>query len=165
MISFDEKMAAVRELLSSASAVPAFTNPLKADTLKNRDICGVITGYSFQIDNLSYRGIWISTIEKISVIVDGEEVPQDHMVLSVKGMKIPLKNLGGHTEVFVGAEDELRVVVYRLGGLSEGKHHITLKITRRNDFGHTVGNGTEGYEEATEFTVPKESVSEQDYVI
>ena len=165
MKSVEERMKVVKEIVGRKGGLPSFCNPLKAGTLKNRDICGVITGYTVELDNLSYRGIWVSTIEDIRLTVDGEEVPQDIMVLKVKDMNLPLRDLGGHTEVFIGATDPCRILVYKLGGLAAGEHKVTLTITRRNDFGHTVGNGTEGYEEALEFTHPGTITAEQTYVL
>ena len=161
----EERMEIVKEIIGKKGGLPSFCNPLKAGGLENRDICGVITGYTVALDNLSYRGIWVSTIEDIRLTVDGEETPRDRMVLQVKDMNLPLRDLGGHTEVFIGAADPCRILVYQLGGLAAGEHRVTLTMTRRNDFGHTVGNGTEGYQEALEFTHPGTVTAEQTYVI
>ena len=153
-MTVQERMEEARRLLEVLPVMGRFISPIQANSLKNRDICGVITGYSFGFNNLSYRGIWLSTFEDIHVKLDGKEVPQGSMVLSIKGMKIPVRDLEGHSEVFWGAEDSCEVIIYRLGGLPEGKHRISIDLMRRNDFGHTVGNGEEGYEEAMEFLNP-----------
>ena len=153
-MTVQERMEEARRLLEVLPVMGRFISPIQSNSLKNRDICGVITGYSFGFNNLSYRGIWLSTFEDIHVKLDGKEVPQGSMVLSIKGMKIPVRDLEGHSEVFWGAEDACSLLVYQLGGLAKGKHKVEVEMLRRNDFGHTVGNGTDGYEEAQEFLNP-----------
>ena len=46
-------------------------------SLENKVICGCRTGYKFKMNNLSYRGVWISTLENISLKVDGG-IPQGY---------------------------------------------------------------------------------------
>ena len=153
-MTVQERMERVRAILEEPVSMGRFIEPIRVGSLKNRGACGVVTGFSFGLNNLSYRGIWLSTFEDIRVVVDGEVVPTGEMVLSLKGMKFLIRDLGGHSEVFWGAEDSCEVIIYRLGGLPEGKHRISIDLMRRNDFGHTVGNGEEGYEEAMEFLNP-----------
>ncbi len=130
------------------------TKPLKAGTLKNRTIGDSCTGYTFQIDNLSYRGIWVSTIEDIQLVVDGETVSKRDMLFCIKGMKIPIDDLGGHSEVFWGGRDEGLLSVNKVGGLAPGEHTVEIEIIKRQDFGHSYGEGAEGYEDAKEFLNP-----------
>lgn len=130
------------------------TKPLKAGTLKNKSFGSNCTGYTFQIDNLSYRGIWVSTIEDIELTVDGEKVPKNAMLFCIHGMKIPIDDLGGHSEVFWGAKDDGILSVNKVGGLKAGDHKFEIVIKKRADFGHSYGEGTQGYETATEFHNP-----------
>jgi len=153
-MTVEEKMIKIQKLLEGSAAIGRFNNPIKEGSLTNRNICGVTTGYTFGLNNLSYRGIWLSTFEDIKIMVDGSEVLQENVVLSIKDMKIPVRDLSGHSEVFWGAEDVCGLIVYQIGGLAAGKHKIVIDLKRRNDFGHTVGNGTQGYEEAQEFLNP-----------
>lgn len=153
-MTVEERLKKAHEILDQPMIMGSFSGPIKAGSLQNHTICGVTTGYSFRLNNLSYRGIWVSTFEDIRVTVDGKEVPKEYIVLELKGMKLPIRDLGGHSEVFWGAEDECSLLVYQIGGLSAGRHRIAVDFIRRNDFGHTVGNGTEGYEEAQEFLHP-----------
>ena len=151
--SLEERMAIVKDLIFN-QPVQLMTSPLKAGTLKNKCIGDSRTGYTVQLDNLSYRGVWVSTIEKINLKVDGEEVPQDTMILCLKGMKFPLCDTVSHTEVFWGATDTCILSVNKIGGLSKGEHKLEIEIYKRGDFGHSYGEGEEGYENATEFHTP-----------
>lgn len=153
-MTIQERMEIARQLLEKPSAIGRFISPIQEGSLQNHCVCGVVTGYEFTLNNLSYRGIWLSTFEDIQITLDGERVPQDQVVLCLKGMKIPPRDLPGHSEVFWGATDVCQILVYQIGGLSQGTHKVEIDLVRRNDFGHTVGNGEEGYAEALEFLNP-----------
>ena len=150
-MTLEERLKKAREILEQPMIMGNPAGPIKAGSLQNHTVCGVTTGYTFQLNNLSYRGIWLSTFEDIRIAVDGKEVPQEYIVMELKGMKLPIRDLGGHSEMFWGAEDVCSLLVYQIGGLPAGKHRIAMDFVRRNDFGHTVGNGTDGYEEPRNF--------------
>ena len=101
--TIQERIAVIDQILGMRQLM---TKPLKAGTLKNKDIAGRCTGYTFQLDNLSYRGIWVSTLEDIELLVDGQPVAKSDILFRIHGLTIPLENLGGHSEVFWGARDE-----------------------------------------------------------
>lgn len=152
--TIDERMAIVKSIIFDQPGM-LMTKPLKERTLMNKSIGQCCTGFTFEIDNLSYRGIWISTLEGINLKVDGVDVPQEDIMLCLKGMKFPICDLSGHTEVFWGARDKCVINVNKVGGLSKGKHEIEIEILKRADFGHSYGEAEEGYENATEFHNPE----------
>ena len=125
--------------------------PLKADTLKNKIIGNSCIGYTFQLDNLGPRGTWVSTLEDIELLVDGDIAPKTNMLFRINGLSITIDDLVGHTEVFWGAKDEVWIDVYKVGGLSQGSHKIEIVISKRPDYGYSYGDGQEGYEAAYEF--------------
>ena len=131
------------------------TAPIKAGSLKNRIIGDSCTGYSFELGTLSYRGSWLSTIEGIRLVVDGEEVPQGDILFRLRGMCFTIENLPLHTEVFWGATDRAELSVNRVKGLSPGRHTVELEILKRSDFGHSFGDAEKGYENAVEFHKPQ----------
>ena len=164
MKTIDER----RELLQKYTGrfrIPQMTKPLKPGTCHNRVIEGCCTSYEFQIDTLSYRGIWISTIEDIELIVDGEQIPKSNMMFFCNGINYSIDNMVNHTECFWDAESPGMLRVYRVGGLPKGDHSFEITISKRSDFGHSFGNGTEGYEEAVEFHVPMKIHDECVYTI
>ncbi|MBO5998648.1 MAG: hypothetical protein J6P87_03050 [Lachnospiraceae bacterium] len=134
-------------------------------SVANREVGGVVTGWKFRLDNLSYRGVWLSTIEGLTVKLDGEEIPHDHMMIELKGVKYPLSTLEGHTEVFWDAKEECNVIIYCIGGLSKGTHRIEATILKRGDFGHSYGEGVQGYEDAREFHTPSVMTSDIEVTI
>lgn len=141
------------------------TRPLKEGSCRNRVIDGSCTGYEVQIDTLSYRGIWISTIEDLQLKVDGVEVPKSHMLFFCNGISYSIDDMVTHTENFWGCLDPGILRVYQVGGLSKGEHTFELTIKKRADFGHSYGEGTQGYEDAIEFHNPAVIHDERVYTI
>ncbi len=162
--SLQERLEIVRNILFGGGGA-LMTRPIKQGSIRNKDICGCCTGFTLDIDNLSYRGIWISTIEGINLEVDGEAVPPEDMLVCIKGMKIPISNLGGHTEVFWDPQDRCTISVNKIGGLSRGTHKVSIEIIRRPDFGHSYGENDEGYSEAHEFLNPAHIRDELEFMI
>ena len=162
--TLEERMAIVKDILFGQPGM-LMTKPLKEGTLKNKSVEGCCTGYTFEVDNLSYRGVWVSTLEGVKVTVDGEEVPESDIMVCLKGMKFPVCDLGSHTEVFWGARDKCVINVNKVGGLSAGEHKVEIEILKRADFGHSYGEAEEGYENATEFHNPEVIKDEAVYTI
>ncbi len=153
-MTIEEKIAAI----DAASGHGGFmSNDLIAEgSLKNKIVCGCRTGYMFRLNNLSYRGVWISTLENIRLKVDGEEVSHNDMSIRLRDFFCNVDETGNNTDVFWAAKDECWVIVNRVGGLSAGEHTIEIEISKRNDFGHSFGEGEEGYaENAHEFQHPE----------
>ena len=154
MKSVEERLAIVNKILFGGNFA-LMTDPIKRGSVHNKMIREKCTGFSMELDNLSYRGIWISTIEDIKLVLDGQSISKDDMLIRIKGMTIPIDALGEHTEVFWGPEDKCILEVNMVKGLLKGKHKIELCILKRADFGHSYGNGIEGYENAHEFLNPE----------
>lgn len=164
MKDFAQRMEEARKIIFEDTSM-LMTNPIKRDSIKNKDIGGKCTGFTFELDNLSYRGVWVSTLEKIELTLDGEKISNGVMLLSIKDMKLPLSTLAGHTEVFWGAEDKCAIEVNQVGGIPEGEHTLQIKISKRPDFGHSYGEGEEGYEQAAEFVNPEIIMDEATFKI
>lgn len=157
-----ERIDIVQKLINARSLI---AKPLKADTLKNKIFGTSCTGYTFEIDTLSYRGSWVSTLEDIELMVDGERVSKSDMLFCVNGLKIPIDDLVEHTEVYWGAMDAGIINVNKIGGLCPGSHKLEIAIKKRADFGHSYGESEEGYEDASEFLNPALIKDEYIYVI
>lgn len=164
MKSYEERTAIINDILFGQAPM-LMTKPIKAGTLKNKTIGDACTGFTFQIDNLSYRGIWVSTLEGIKVTVDGQEMPQSSLMLCLNGVKYPIYDLESHTEIFWGARDICEISVNMIGGLSKGEHKIGIEILKRADFGHSYGEGEDGYADAHEFHTPQKMADEAVFVI
>lgn len=155
-MSVEERVAIVDEVLSRGGLI--LTDPLMRGSLKNRVFeDGSCVGYSFRLNNLSYRGIWLSTIENMELVVDGNSVSKADMQLRLGNFSCTVDELPNNSDVFWGCTEECWIDVFHIKGLSEGEHKLELTITKRNDFGHSYGEGTdlEGYmRDATELQHP-----------
>lgn len=160
--SIQERIELAQKLMDANSLK---LKPLKENTLKNKVFGTSCTGYTFEINTLSYRGSWVSTIEDMELVVDGEKVSKSDMLFCINGIKIPIDDLGEHTEVFWGAMDDGVINVNKVGGLSKGEHRFEITVKKRGDFGHSYGEGEEGYEDAVEFLNPAVIKDEIVYVI
>ncbi len=134
---------------------PMEWHALQPGTLRQHLAGGKAIGYDFDLHILSYRGIWLSTIEDVRLVVDGTEVDKHDMLFRLKDMSIHIDDVKNNTDVFWGTMDTATITVYCIGGLPKGEHTFEIEVYRRADFGHSFGEGTEGYETATEFNHPQ----------
>lgn len=163
-MTLDERLEVINQIISASGGFGQ-TDPLKEDSLENRRIGDACTGYSFQVNNLSYRGVWLSTLEEIRVWVDGQEIARNRLSVELKGVRYPLCTVPDQNETFWGAADPLRIHVNQVGGLEAGEHTVRVAIRKRTDFGHSYGEGTSGYEEAHEFLTPEHITDEKTYLL
>ncbi len=153
--TIEEKIAAI----DAATDFGGFmgSDLVREGSLKNKVICGARTGYMFRLNNLSYRGVWLSTLENIDVWMDGEKVPHCDMSFKLRDFSCQVDETGNNTDIFWAAKDECWVIVNKVGGLKPGEHTLEVEIAKRNDFGHSYGEGSdvEGYKaRALEFQHP-----------
>jgi len=149
--SLEERVEIVNSIIFN-QVMMLMTKPIKY--VKNKMVGDACIGIRIGINNLSYRGIWMSTLEDIKISVDGKEISRGKMYFKLDGNTYPVSALEAHTEIFWGIESEAEVIIYEAGGLAAGKHIVEVEIFKRPDFGHSFGEGTEGYKDAFEFNHP-----------
>ncbi len=164
MLTIQERLEMVDQCLNKASGL-VLRDPLKPGTLRNKVFGGACTGYRFQLNNLSYRGVWLSTIEFFQLTVDGERVPSSDIRICLDHFSCTPENLCNNTDVFWGCMDKCYVDVNRVGGLAPGEHTFVLELKKRLDFGHSYGEGTENYEDAVDLMNPTYVRHEQVYTV
>lgn len=158
----EERMKIVNQILFGSGGM-RIIRPLAG--VENRMTGGACTGYRIKINNLSYRGAWLSTIEDVRLTVNGEDVDRDNISVELNGVLYPVDSLEGHTAVFWGLEDDCFLSVNKVGGLAAGKHMIEVAIVKRRDFGHSYGEGEEGYDQAIEFLNPGTLTDKEEFEI
>jgi len=153
MLPMEERKDIVDQILHKKSdSVFLIDKPLRG--IRNRMIQGSCTGYDVILGNLSYRGVWLSTIEDMQLTVDGKKISAEDLYLKIGSSILPVAHLEDYSEVFWSVENECTLWVLHLGGLEAGTHQVAIDVVKRPDFGHHFGNGTEGFEKAVEFTHP-----------
>lgn len=100
---------------------------------------GEAVGFCFTMHQPDYRGMFLSCLVDLKVVVDGEEFPRDAISFELGSGRYTLDNLD--TEVFNRWNySELgRVSVKKPGGLSEGFHHLEAGILKRSSQDNTLG--------------------------
>ena len=91
-----------------------------------------ILGYEFKIRYPSYRGAWISNIEKLEVAVDGEPVPLSDMRFGVNGKWFLMSELKDMYKEYWFTTTKASIRVFKDGGLGESQEHqISVKMDHK----------------------------------
>ena len=105
------------------------THMLNPNGYKNVTENGKTIGFAFQMRVPYYRGITLSIIRNIDVIVDGAAYPRDDLTITVNGETFTLEE--ARTVIsnrwLFGQFGE--VTVKKDGGLTPGAHHMEVTIT------------------------------------
>lgn len=87
-------------------------------------------GYEFKIRIPYYQGVPLSQVKFIKVSLDGEEVPQDSIsVFTVTGEELKLGEISTVSFYYWEYMEPMRVLVYKDGGLSKGKHRLDISAS------------------------------------
>jgi Domain of unknown function (DUF6379) len=87
---------------------------------------GRIVGFRIGARLPYYRGLGLSMVEDIAITVDGEPVPRDAIVFSVRDKSWTLAELEAESEERWEMGEIATLKVYLPGGLAPGKHTIEL---------------------------------------
>ncbi len=85
-----------------------------------------VTGFQFGARLPYYRGLGLSMVEEIAIAVDGEAVPRDQILFSVRGRMWTLAQMETELEERWEMGEVATLIVQRPGGLSNGEHQIEL---------------------------------------
>ncbi|ULT59003.1 DUF6379 domain-containing protein [Neobacillus drentensis] len=108
-----------------------FVDVVCDESLKNTYVNGNKLGYEFQIRLSNYRGHYLSCIEEFVVTVDGQEVNSDDITFELNEKEFTLRQLPGLISEFWNLIDPATISVFSPGGLTEGQHHIDVKMMLR----------------------------------
>lgn len=96
---------------------------------------GRVCGFELQTNITYYRGIPLSMIEYIHVCVDGEQVDDGDIALSVdRGEWFTLREAETVTSIKWEYGEPLYIRVRRDGGLSAGRHTVKLTVATRTAY-------------------------------
>ena len=91
----------------------------------------VILGYQFRIRYPSYRGTFLSCIEKLDFLLDGEPVERKDVIFCLNGKEYLLDELKDQYTAYWFVLDYATIRVLRDEPLAPGKHSITVDILHR----------------------------------
>lgn len=92
---------------------------------------GKIIGYQLKTRIAYYRGVPLSMVDKIELVVDDEPVPSEKIRFTVGDDTFTLKEMETVTSVKWEFGQQATIFVDQPGGLSKGEHKIFLSQTTR----------------------------------
>lgn len=87
---------------------------------------GVVVGFQFGARLPYYRGLGLSMVEDIGITVDGEAVPREQILFSVRGRTWTLDEMENEIEERWEMGEVATLLVKRPGGLASGEHKLEL---------------------------------------
>jgi hypothetical protein len=81
-----------------------------------------------------YRGCYLSMVDTVRLVVDGEEFPGDRMTFSVGNRTYTFEELGRETKARWFFGDPATLTVRKPGGLAPGIHTVQLGLFIRNSY-------------------------------
>ena len=108
-----------------------FTDVLVDGSLHNEYVNGKRSGYGFDIRLGYYRGHFLSDIEELNLLVDGEPVPRQEVRFGLNGKEFSVEELRDAYNEFWRLLDAASITVRKAGGLSAGAHQVKLDMWLR----------------------------------
>ena len=91
----------------------------------------VVLGYQFRIRYPSYRGTFLSCIEKLAFAVDDEEIDPSQIVFCLNGREYLIDELKDQYKAYWFVLDYAVIRIYSDRELSKGTHRVTVDMLHR----------------------------------
>lgn len=99
--------------------------------IKNELVGGATIGYSFQVKYPSYRGCWLSCLERLTVEVDGVTPAEDTIYFCLNGKEFTLAELPELCREYWYINRPATIRVIQSGGIAPGKHTVRVLMRHR----------------------------------
>lgn len=100
-------------------------------TVKNSYAGDVVYGYEFEIMYPSYRGTFLSCIEKLTVKLDGVEIDQKKMRFTLNGKQFLISELPTLCHEYWFVLDRAVITVLQDAGIPAGAKQIDVEMVHR----------------------------------
>lgn len=117
--------------MAFAMRMPLNEEIIKKDSYQEEYVNGKNQGFTFKVQLAYYRGHYLSDIDNLSVIVDGEEIPQEAITFELNGKELPVYKVKEAYTEFWSQVDPAIIHVIKPGGLSEGSHEVKFNLMLR----------------------------------
>ena len=105
-----------------------FVDVVCDNSLKNTYVGDQVMGYQFDIRLSYYRGQFLSVIDELEVMVDGQKVPDEVITFCLKGEEYGIAQLHDLVNVFWPIIEPATIRVHAPGGLAAGEHEVEVKL-------------------------------------
>ncbi|MFA7940679.1 DUF6379 domain-containing protein [Klebsiella oxytoca] len=119
---------------TSYMKLPHEDKVLRSNALRELISCGKIIGYTIDIGLNYYRGLPLSSIERLEILVDGNVLPVENLLVELNEKLFLVDHLPLAFTEFWGVKHNLRIRVASSDGLAPGKHHISVRLELRNPY-------------------------------
>lgn len=110
----------------------AFNKILIGDQkIRKYQVEGITMGYEFQIRYPSYRGTFLSCIEKLDFYMDGEPIDRKSIYFKLNGKEYTLDELKDQYKAYWFVLDFATITVLTDEELSVGAHELTVDMYHR----------------------------------
>ncbi|ARU18175.1 C-glycoside deglycosidase beta subunit domain-containing protein [Croceicoccus marinus] len=92
------------------------------------------TGFCLRVRQPNYRGLRLSLVEGIRVVVDGHEFPAASNRYRMAGRTYSLQELDAETQVRWPVGTAMEVLVDKPGGLAAGVHLVEVEVLLRHPY-------------------------------
>lgn len=92
-------------------------------------VCGIPMGYRFELRYPSYRGTFLSCIEKLAFFLDGQEIPQNAITLSLNGKEYSISQLNDCYQIYWETLQTITVTVSQ--SYAAGIHTLRVHMEHR----------------------------------
>lgn len=117
-----------------------FVDVVCDNSLKNTYVNGKPIGFEFDVRLSYYRGHFLSTIDELSVRIDGQEIASENIVFSLDGKDYGIGQLKSLVNVFWQILKPAKIKVFHPNGLEQGKHEVEFNMYFRSPY-MEIGNG------------------------
>ncbi|MEE6132889.1 C-glycoside deglycosidase beta subunit domain-containing protein [Priestia sp. GS2] len=117
-----------------------FVDTVCDDSLIHTYVNNQKLGYEFQVRLSYYRGHYLSCIEELKVMVDGEEVDPTDMTFCLNNKEFTMAQIPYLISEFWKVNEAATIKVYAPGGLEDGEHTIDVTLLLRNAYMYVPGN-------------------------
>ena len=96
-------------------------------------INGKSVGFNLDLRINYYRGLPVSSVEEIRLEIDGEEIPQDKILVSVNGKLFAIKQLKELYAEYWGIKTPMHLLIhdYRI---EDGEHEVAVTVHHRSPY-------------------------------
>ena len=108
-------------------------NVIKEEKFYNLKLNGKTVGVNLGLGLNYYRGLHLSCIQKLQVVIDGEEVAPHLMMLALNGKKFPVDRLPDLFEEYWGIKKTADLLIFN-NGLEDGEHEVEVTLHLRNPY-------------------------------
>jgi hypothetical protein len=106
--------------------------PAAVALIEDNSLQVIVDGFAIKVRENWYRSLPLSCIEKISVAVDGEDIPSDNISFRINDHLYPLRDLEKKIEEYWYIQDSATLQVKHPGKIVAGETHtIEVEIALR----------------------------------